>query len=120
MTENTEKPDDYNPSHETRFKKGQSGNPLGLTSAMRKRILANAAKASRIREAMLDDIVRKVSKAKKAQEDDPEAGEIALPELTSEMIRMIKDSEDRGYGAPVQPTDDRGFAVYLEGDAEDL
>lgn len=70
----------------TQWKPGQSGNPGGLSSEAHRLIKENAEKASRIRHRILS----------KLDTEDLD------PEMTSELLRMLKDSEDRGYGAPKQ------------------
>ena len=69
---------------ETKWKPGQSGNPGGKTSAQRKMEIENAERATRIRMRLLQAI------------DEAEM----TPELTSEVLKLIKDSEDRGLGTP--------------------
>lgn len=68
------------------WKKGQSGNPGGMTKKTKALLTRNAERASRLRARLLDSL-------EKAEGD---------PELTTELLRMLKDSEDRGYGAPKQ------------------
>jgi hypothetical protein len=83
------------PSPETRFQPGQSGNPGGLTKELRAQIDANAAQAVRIRAAIL---------AKMAALVDPESG-LFMGDLGGDVLKLIKDSEDRGLGAPQQTVD---------------
>lgn len=68
---------------------GQSGNPGGKTSAQRKLEVENAEKATRIRAAMLDQVIAAI-----------DAG--AVIEINGDTLRLVKDSEDRGLGAPEQ------------------
>jgi hypothetical protein len=72
------------------FQPGQSGNPGGMSKALRAQIDANAAEAVRIRSALL---------AKIAAHIDPETG-VFTAELGSDVLRLVKDSEDRGLGSP--------------------
>lgn len=67
-----------------RFKKGQSGNPGGLSSEAHKLIRENAERATRLRARLLEQL---------------ESGSL---ELSSELLKALKDAEDRGYGAPKQ------------------
>lgn len=78
------------PPVEHQFKKGQSGNPGGRTSEQRKMEVANAEAATRIRAALL---------AKMAAHIDPITGTFT-DEMNSELLKLIKDSEDRGLGTP--------------------
>lgn len=71
----------------TQFKPGQSGNPGGMTKEQKALIVKNAEQATRIREKLLARL-----------EVDIDEGR----ELDSETLRMLKDAEDRGYGAPKQ------------------
>ena len=83
-----------NPSPSTRFGAGNNANPQGKTSEMRGREINNAGKALKLREKMLDAMASKFE----GMTDD---------QLTAEMdamfLKMLKDAEDRGLGAPVQP-----------------
>lgn len=78
-----------NPSPETRFKKGQSGNPGGMPKETAELIRENAERASKLRAQLLAQLEKTVSGG----------GSI---DLDSETLRLLKDSEDRGYGAPKQ------------------
>ena len=80
------------PSPETRFKPGQSGNPGGISSEMKALIAENAEKAVRIRAALL---------AKVSALIDEETGELR-GDVTGEILKLVKDSEDRGFGSPKQ------------------
>ena len=74
------------------FQPGQSGNPGGLSKELRAQIAANAEKATRIRAALLAKIEAMI---------DPETGEFA-DDISGELLKLIKDSEDRGLGSPTQ------------------
>jgi hypothetical protein len=74
---------------------GQSGNPGGLTKELRAQIDANAAAAVRIRAALLAKVEALVN---------PETGTFS-DEVSGEILKLIKDSEDRGLGAPSQTVD---------------
>lgn len=84
-----------NPSPATRFKKGQSGNPGGVTSDVIAMGRANAAAAIRIRARLLHAMEAKLA------ESDMDAALALL--LDPNALRAMKDAEDRGLGAPVQP-----------------
>jgi hypothetical protein len=76
-----------NPSPETRF---QPGNPGGGKTSEQKRLEYEAAEMSaRIRHRMLSVITEKLS-------DD----EAALEMLKADVLRLLKDSEDRAHGTP--------------------
>lgn len=83
-----------NPNPETRFKPGQSGNPGGKTSEQKKQELANAEKAVAIRAKMLDALANQFENMTDSQ---------MLEHLDQHVLKMLKDSEDRGLGAPTQP-----------------
>ena len=74
---------------------GQSGNPGGKTSAQRKLEVENAERATRIRAALLAKIEAAI---------DPETGAFT-DDLSGDILKLIKDSEDRGLGAPKQTVD---------------
>lgn len=85
-----------NPSPATRFKKGVAQNPNGKTSEQRRLEVANAARATRIREKLLI-----------AAETAMEGG-ANLAMIEAAMLKLIKDSEDRGLGSPVSPMEHTG------------
>lgn len=85
-----------NPSPETRFKKGQSGNPGGITAEQKSLAMQNAERAVRIRDRFLRSLEAKLN------DSDMDA---VLEMLDAQSLKLIKDSEDRGLGQPVQPTD---------------
>ena len=85
-----------NPSPDTRFG-GVRANPNGKTSEQKRLEMENAERAVRIRsrglmaiEAMLEGMG-----------DQEVAGLI----LDAQALKLLKDSEDRGLGAPTQPVD---------------
>lgn len=82
-----------NPSPETRFKPGQSGNPGGKTPEQRQREIRSAEKAAKLRELMLDAMLEKM-----------EAG-VDIEDVKGEYTRFLKESEERGFGAPKQEID---------------
>jgi len=105
------------------FAPGQSGNPGGKTSAQRKLEVENAEKATRIRAHLLDreiaaiedpisgDLAHKVRELLKDTLGDKTIDRVlsALEmDLTAERLKLIKDSEDRGLGAPKQTTEFEG------------
>lgn len=100
------------------WKPGQSGNPGGKTSEQRKLEIQNAARATRIRSALLMSVEHTIERAikdaarqmadaatsKRLTIDDGTDKEQEVPDITrmitSDILRLIKDSEDRGLGAP--------------------
>lgn len=80
------------------FAPGQSGNPGGKTSAQRKLEIANAERATRIRAAMLAKIEAMI---------DPETGEFDA-DLSADLNTFLRDSENRGLGAPKQTNEHTG------------
>jgi hypothetical protein len=84
-----------NPSPETRFKKGETPNPLGKTSEHRKAEVKAAEIAATIRAAALSRMMEKI-----------EAGELdPMEAITSDYLRLFKDSEDRAHGTPKAVTE---------------
>lgn len=83
------------PSPETRFKPGQSGNPGGVSSETARLIRENAEKAALIRGRLLDAVVEAIQGA----------DALTLKMIEPSMLKLLKDSEDRGLGAPVQAVD---------------
>ncbi len=78
-----------NPSPETRFKPGQSGNPGGKTSAHVEAERKSAEIAAFLREKMLSSMQEKVN-----------SGEDVLDLMDANALKLFKDSEDRAYGTP--------------------
>lgn len=81
------------PPKHSRFQPGQSGNPKGKTAETKRLELENAEAAMRIRARLL-----RATEAKLNELSTDEA--MALIEAA--MLKLLKDSEDRGLGAPVQ------------------
>ena len=79
-----------NPSPETRFT--SSGNPKGKTSEQRKAEVQAAEISAQLRLATLIRMQEMLA-------DGTDAMEL----LSSDALRLFKDSEDRAFGAPKQP-----------------
>jgi hypothetical protein len=71
------------------------GNVPGITSAQRKMEIANAERATRIRGRMLEALEGYML-------DYPEKEKIVGDIIKSDMLRLIREAEDRGLGTPVQ------------------
>ncbi len=81
-----------NPSPETRFKPGDVNNPRGKTSETLRAEARAAEISAKLREAALIRLMEKI-----------EAGEMdAADVITSDNLRLFKDSEDRAHGTPKQ------------------
>jgi Tfp pilus assembly protein PilX len=83
-----------NPSPATRFGVGNRANPNGKTSEQKRLELANAEAAMRIRERIL--------RAAEAKLNECSTDEVLDQFVDAAMLKLLKDSEDRGLGAPVQ------------------
>lgn len=83
-----------NPSPATRFKKGQSANPGGKSSKMIKCEKKAAQIAATIRLKILSSMMEKLEDSESAEKTD------AIELLSSDALRLFKDSEDRAYGTP--------------------
>ena len=83
-----------NPSPATRFGAGNNANPAGKTAEQKRLEYANAEAAMRIRARALHAVEAKLGEC-----STDEA--IALL-VEAAMLKLLKDSEDRGLGAPVQ------------------
>ena len=90
---------DYNakPPEHTKWKPGQSGNPGGKTSEHRKAEIEAAELAAKVRLGLVSAFANLVQG--KASDEERHAL------LNSDALRLLKDSEDRGFGAPTQPVD---------------
>lgn len=81
-----------NPSPATRFKPGQSGNPSGKSSEQLVAENEAARISATLRLAALSCLQEKVN-----------TGELSPDELiSSDNLRLFKDSEDRAHGQPDQ------------------
>lgn len=85
-----------NPSPETRFKPGQSGNPGGLNSETHRLIRDSAEKAARLQNLLIEGVLAKVEDA------SPEEREAIL---RADVNKIISDALDRHLGKPVQQVD---------------
>ena len=85
-----------NTSGLTPFKKGESGNPRGMTKEVRARIASNAEKASRLQELMLDGLLEVVERM------TPEQREACL---RADINKIIMDAMDRELGKAGQQLD---------------
>lgn len=85
-----------NPSPATRFKPGQAANPGGKTGLQRELEIQNAELATRIRSRLLKAVFAVVDQA---------TDEAALNQVEADVLRLLKDSEDRGLGAPKASVD---------------
>jgi len=72
------------------WKKGQSGNPKGMSKKVAKLQVKNGAIATKIRNKLLKRVEQHL-------DDNPDA----MPNPVT--LKLIADSENRAYGAPNQP-----------------
>tara|TARA_R110000823_G_scaffold126509_1_gene253676 strand:- start:1186 stop:1521 length:336 start_codon:yes stop_codon:yes gene_type:complete len=82
------------PSHETRFKPGVSGNPSGRSSEELIAMNEAAKISANLRLAALSCLQGKV-----------DAGEDLLEYLDANILNLFKQSEDRAHGTPKQYVD---------------
>ena len=88
-----------NPSPETRFKPGQSGNPSGRSKEELEALHQSAKIAANLTLKALSSLQEKIDSNEKLSEED-----LAL--LFSPDIRgMIKEAQDRAHGTPRQAVD---------------
>lgn len=89
-----------NPSPETRF---QPGNSYGGKTAEQKRLEYEAAEmAARIRHKLLSVITEKIGGEEGSDSN-------ALDILNGDLLRLMKDSEDRAHGTPKATTEIGGI-----------
>ena len=81
------------PPKHTQFKPGNRAG-LGKTSEQKRLELANAEAAMRIRERIL--------RAAEAKLVECSTDDVLSQFVEAAMLKLLKDSEDRGLGAPVQ------------------
>ena len=85
------------PPVHTRFKKGDVGNPGGKTSEQRKAEIRNAELATKIRTRLLEAV--------QATLQDDTSTAAALERIEGNILKLIKESEDRGLGMPKASVD---------------
>lgn len=85
------------PSPNTRWKPGQSGNPGGKTSEHRQAEI-RAAEAAAIVQA---DLVEALARVVQTAGDDLER----LAHIKAEVNTLLKNAQDRGFGSPQQHVD---------------
>jgi len=91
------------PNPSTQFKPGVSGNPNGKTSEHRKAEVEAAELAAKMQLRMIKALDAKVTQLETAEDaPDPYA---AMSAIKADILKLIKDAQDRGFGAPVQPVD---------------
>jgi len=78
------------PPANRQFQKGESGNPKGKTSEQRKAEYRNAELATKIRTRLLEAVNATL------QDDTSTAN--AMARIEANILKLIKDSEDRGLG----------------------
>jgi len=83
-----------NPSPATRFNAGERANPAGKTSEQKRLEMQNAEAAMRIRERIL--------RAAEARLVECSTEQVLAEFVEAAMLKLLKDSEDRGLGSPVQ------------------
>lgn len=86
-----------NPSPTTRFG-AERGNPNGKTATQKRLEMENAEIAMRLRNRLLTAL-------EGVMNEHPEKESIVNDRIKADILRLLKDSEDRGLGAPVQAVD---------------
>ena len=84
-----------NPSPKTRFKKGKSGNPGGMSSEARRKIDEARDKAATVYLEMITALEKEISKKR--------AGK--LDHIDPATLKLLKDIYDRSEGTPKQSVD---------------
>ena len=87
-----------NPSPQTRFGAGNKANPNGKTAEQKRLEMQNAELAMKLRNRLLTALEGVFN-------ENPEKETIIGNHLKNEVLKLLKDSEDRGLGAPVQAVD---------------
>lgn len=86
------------PPKHTRFGAGNLANPQGKTSETRRMEIQNAELAMQIRNRLLTSLAG-------VMHENPTKEDIVDQHIRNEVLKLLKDSEDRGLGAPVQAVD---------------
>lgn len=85
------------PNPATQFKPGQSGNPGGKTREHRQAEIRAAELAAKIQLDLIEALAGAV--------DECGTDKNKLEYLNKEVNTLIKNAQDRGFGAPTQPTE---------------
>lgn len=80
------------PSPETRWKPGQSGNPGGKTSEHRQAEIRAAELAAKVQLELVEALHNVLVKA--------EGDEAKLGAIKADVLKLIKDAQDRAFGVP--------------------
>lgn len=86
-----------NTSGLTPFKPGQSGNPGGKTSEHRKAEIKAAELAAMVQADLVEALYNTLQQA--------EGDEAKLGAIKADVLKLLKDSQDRGFGSPQQHID---------------
>ena len=89
---------DKKPPKHSQFKRGESGNPKGKTSEQKLMELANAEAATRIQARLLQALEGQML-------EDPTKLTIVDSFIKAEVLKLIKDAQDRGLGTAKQSVD---------------
>ncbi|MGB0854665.1 MAG: hypothetical protein ACPGSI_15330 [Pikeienuella sp.] len=89
------------PPKHTQFGAGESGNPIGKTSEQRRLEIENAERATRLHNRMLAGLEAELEQA----EDSGDKESVKM--ITANILKLIKDAQDRGLGSPEQLIDHR-------------
>lgn len=85
------------PNPATQFKPGQSGNPGGKTREHRQAEIRAAELAAKAQLDLVGALIYALDNAKGNEEK--------LLQIRADVLKLLKDSQDRGFGAPTQPTE---------------
>ena len=85
------------PKHTRWVKGGPSPNPGGKTREHRLAEIRAAELAAKVQL----DLVEALSNAM----DESTGNEAKLAQIRADVLKLLKDSQDRGFGAPTQPTE---------------
>lgn len=84
------------PNPSTQFKPGVSGNPGGKSSAHRKAEVRAAEIAAGIQLELVEALAETFKDAKSTDK---------VEQIRGDILKLLKDSQDRAYGTPTQPTE---------------
>lgn len=85
------------PNPDTQFQPGQSGNPGGKTSEHRKAEIRAAELAAKVQLDLVEALSNTLDKA--AGDEDK------LAAIKADVLKLLKDAQDRGYGTPKSSID---------------
>lgn len=85
------------PPQQHQFKPGVASNPGGKTSEHRKAEIRAAELAAKVQLDLVEALANTI--------DQADGDEVAIASIRSDVLKLLKDAQDRGYGTPKSSVD---------------